>query len=76
MLRMIAVIIAITGLPALVDAAPAPAKERCTSLQARCAIEAGGSCNTATGRWRYRCISGACTARFNECVSRGLPRQS
>ena len=75
-MRPIAMIIAIMSLTAVVNAAPATTNARWTNLQARCAIEAGGSCDMATGRWRYRCISGACTARFNDCISRGRPRRA
>jgi hypothetical protein len=35
----------------LVVPAAAPAKEACTSIQALCAIEAGGKCDTQTGHW-------------------------
>jgi hypothetical protein len=75
-MRPIAMIIAIIGLSAVVNAAPATTNARCTNLQTRCAIEAGGSCDMATGRWHYRCISGACTARFNECLTRGRARRT
>ena len=44
-MRPIAMIIAIMSLSTVVNAAPATTNARCTNLQARCAIEAGGSCN-------------------------------
>jgi hypothetical protein len=74
MFRKIVVGIAIMGLSSVASAEPAaPKNGRCSNLQARCAIEIGGQCDPETNRWSYRCQSGDCTARFNECVSRGLP---
>jgi len=44
---------------------------KCSSIQARCALEIGGTCDTATGQWRYR--SGQqMTAQFDGCLSRML----
>ncbi len=57
-MRPIAIIIAIIGLSSVVNAAPATTNARCTNLQARCAIEARGSCDMATGRSRYWCKFG------------------
>lgn len=74
MFRRIVISIAILGLSSAANAEPAaPKTGRCSNLQARCAIEIGGQCDPETNRWSYRCQSGDCTARFNECVSRGLP---
>jgi hypothetical protein len=56
------------------------AADKCTSLQARCAIEVGGKCNPNTGGWCYgwwkgqRCGSGTIQA-FDACISRGLPKR-
>ena len=51
-----------------------PAKSgRCNNPQAQCAIEMGGTCDEATGRWRYMnhttgtIIGGS---RFIECIDR------
>jgi hypothetical protein len=59
------------------DAAMA-AEGKCTSIQAQCAVEIGGTCDPKTGRWRYGFvynrnyggthIGGA----FDACVSRKL----
>ena len=53
----------------------APSKigaNNCNSMQARCAIEAGGYCNPATGGWKYACSAGNCSMRYNDCISRHL----
>ena len=46
---------AVIGLPALViNTIPANAASgKCTSIQARCAVEIGGRCDPATGKWEY-----------------------
>jgi hypothetical protein len=41
------------------DAVPA---DNCTSIQARCAIEVGGTCDPDTGRWRAGSSSGNLTS--------------
>jgi hypothetical protein len=38
-----------------------------------CAIEAGGTCDPATGRWQYENRQHA-IEQYNNCVSRGLRR--
>jgi len=46
---------------------------RCTSAQALCAIEMGGTCDPATGHWRYiNYTSGTIRggSRFIECIDR------
>jgi hypothetical protein len=56
------------------------AAAKCTSVQAQCAIEVGGRCDPATGRWEYgRGISGRGSSggsnrfgAFDACVSRKL----
>jgi TPR repeat protein len=53
-----------------VSARPSGAN-KCSALQARCAIEAGGTCNSATGHWRYMGYEHA-HMRYNDCLSRGL----
>ena len=54
----------------------ANAQAKCTSIQARCAVEIGGECNPKTGRWFYGCWQGRCTggtiAQYNDCISRKL----
>jgi len=48
---------------------------RCTSAQALCAIEMGGTCDPATGHWQYRNYTSGTIrggARFVECVDRRL----
>jgi hypothetical protein len=50
---------------------------KCTSVQAQCAIEIGGTCDATTGSWCYgytyghgRNCGGGGTAAFDACVSR------
>ena len=52
---------------------------KCTSIQARCAVEAGGECNPKTGWWaigywagRYR---GGTILAYDTCISRELARR-
>ena len=74
MFRRIVISIAIMGLSSIASAEPTlPKTGACTGLNARCAVEIGGQCDPTTNRWSYRCTSGDCTGRFNECISRGLP---
>ena len=77
--RSMGIAIAIAGMSLMVTDAFAAARQanRCTSLQARCALEVGGTCNPNTGAWRYSCAgpSAGCVARFNDCVTRGLGRR-
>jgi hypothetical protein len=74
MFRRIVISIAIMGLSWIASAEPTlPKNGACSGLNARCAIEVGGRCDPTTNRWSYRCMSGDCTVRFNECISRGLP---
>jgi len=59
------------------DAAMA-AEGKCTSVQAQCAVEIGGTCNPKTGRWRYGFVYGRSYGgtnsggAFDQCVSRKL----
>ena len=48
------------------------ATNKCTSIQARCALEIGGECNPRTGRWSY--IGVNWHLRFDDCLSRELAR--
>ncbi|MGJ4926190.1 caspase family protein [Bradyrhizobium sp. HKCCYLS2038] len=44
---------------------------RCTSISQRCAIQIGGRCDAATGKWEYgRNGAGGDTMSFNNCLSR------
>jgi hypothetical protein len=52
---------------------------KCTSIQAQCAIELGGTCDAKTGSWCYgyvyarNCGGGpTATAQFTACLSRKL----
>ena len=42
----------------------------CQSVQARCAIKVGGTCDPATGRWHYRGPH-SMGAAFSDCVWQG-----
>jgi len=44
----------------------ASAAGNCTSIQAQCAVEVGGSCDPKTGKWQYAHGVDA----FNACVWR------
>jgi hypothetical protein len=48
------------------------ATTKCTSIQARCALQIGGECNPRTGHWRY--IGTNWHVRFDDCLSRELAR--
>jgi hypothetical protein len=57
------------------------AAAKCTSLQARCALEVGGECDPKTGRWAYgnwQGINHGGSNRggaFDACISRGLAKR-
>ncbi len=64
----------------LLGAVPmASAAAKCTSIQARCAVEIGGTCDPKTGHWQYGRVHGLATGgntqAFNDCVSRNLKRK-
>jgi hypothetical protein len=54
------------------------AEGKCTSIQAQCALEIGGTCDPKTGRWRYgfvynRSYGGSnIGGAFDACISRKL----
>ena len=49
---------------------------RCRSIQALCALEIGGCCNSATGKWEYgRNGCGGSVMAHNTCISRKLAGQ-
>ncbi len=67
--------------PKAIEAATASNPGKCTSVQAQCAIEIGGSCDAKTGSWCYGYTSGygrncgggpTAGAQFSACVSRKL----
>jgi hypothetical protein len=76
-------IIAVAGLFAAValDGASAASAKKCTSIQARCAVEIGGVCDPKTGRWEYgyhRYTGSGGTnhgGAFDQCISRELKKQ-
>jgi hypothetical protein len=73
MLKTIVTVIAVSGsLWGMVPAARAAGK--CTSIQARCAIEVGGTCDSDTGHWSYEYDRPKFVARFTACVSREQSR--
>jgi hypothetical protein len=71
---LLALIVYCAGAPANAVAADG----KCTSIQAQCALEMGGTCDPATGRWCYgRFMSRNCggsniAGAFDQCVSRKL----
>ena len=55
--------------------AAAAAAAKCTSISAQCAVEIGGTCDPATGRWEYgRARSGGTNrgGAFDACLARKL----
>lgn len=64
----------------LVVASTTDAAAKCRSIQARCAVEIGGTCDPITGHWEYgggdngRGSSGGTNrgGAFDACVSRNL----
>jgi hypothetical protein len=60
---------------------PAESKSKCTSLQARCALEIGGTCNPKTGHWVYGWWNGRDWGgsnkggAFDACIARGLAQK-
>jgi hypothetical protein len=72
-------VIAVSGPLWIGMAQAATAAGKCTSIQARCAIEVGGTCNPATGRWRYGYGTGSPSTvglLFDACLSRELARSA
>jgi hypothetical protein len=62
--------VAATGVFSVNTVSVTTAAERCTSVQARCAIEIGGTCDPQTGKWRYktRIKNGQAQMFFSDCV--------
>ena len=62
------------ALVVLASASPAWAQGKCTNVKARCAVEIGGQCDPATGKWFYGCFQGKCaggnTQAFIACLDR------
>lgn len=55
------------------------AAAKCTSVQARCAVEIGGVCDPKTGHWQFGWFRGykvgGNTEAFDACVSRMLAKR-
>jgi hypothetical protein len=76
-------IIAAAGLfaSATLNIASAAPTKKCTSIQARCAVEIGGVCDPKTGRWEYgyRRYTGSGGTNhggaFDACLSRELAKR-
>jgi len=69
-IRIMALALAVGVLaPTTLAAAPSG---RCQSLQARCALQVGGTCNPVTGRWH---VPGYLVASKNACLSAGLAQK-
>ncbi len=49
----------------------AAAAGKCDTMQAQCAVEIGGNCDPATGKWRYD--NGV--DRYNACIFRKLSEE-
>jgi hypothetical protein len=80
MFHQVLVILGVAGAITMSEVATATAATKCASIQAQCAVEIGGRCDPATGRWEYgrgllgRGTSGGTNSRgaFDACVSRKL----
>jgi len=73
MLRTVSIAIAAIG--AFWGCSVAAEAAKCTSVAAQCAVEIGGRCDPATGRWRYGRPGVGGTNRsgaFDACISRKL----
>lgn len=71
MFRPTIVAITAAGALALTPASNAFAAAKCTSVQARCAIEVGGRCNPVTGRWEvHQHGAGGTVNAFIACLDR------
>lgn len=64
------------GMLVIIAGPDASAAAKCTSIQARCAVQIGGECDMKTGRWQYgrwnNKFTGGNAMAFNNCVSAGL----
>ncbi len=74
--------IAVVGVITGAVARTADAAGKCTSIQARCALEVGGECDPQTGRWAYGNWGGKRRGgmanrggAFDACISRELARK-
>jgi hypothetical protein len=82
-MKMLAGVIAALRLVATVFvSSPFAAEGKCTSLQARCALEVGGECDPKTGKWAYGNWGGVNRGgmanrggAFDACISRGLAKR-
>jgi hypothetical protein len=69
---------AAAALLALSSTASFAATGKCQSISAQCAVEIGGTCDPATGRWRYGGYGGQYSGgtnrsgAFDQCVARKL----
>jgi hypothetical protein len=61
-MRTTVAVIGVGGLIWAATASDAVPADNCTSVQARCAIEVGGTCDLDTGRWRAGNSGGNLTA--------------
>ena len=81
-MKSIAVSAAVAIAAAVLSTSTVPAfsqSGKCTSVQARCAVEIGGECDPKTGNWRYgwwhgRHLGGT-IALFNYCISNALAKR-
>ena len=69
------VFVFVIALVLLAESAPAEAAEgKCTSVQAKCALEIGGQCDPKTDRWQYGRVmgrwAGGNTQAFMACLHR------
>ena len=66
---------AVIGIFAMSSVPAASEAGKCTSISAQCAVEIGGTCDPATGRWRYGRPGVGGTNKsgaFDACISRKL----
>jgi hypothetical protein len=76
--RTLAVIFVALGISGTSLLSPAPAgaaSDKCANISAQCALEVGGVCDPATGRWRYGRPGVGGTNKggaFDACIARKL----
>ena len=75
MFRATTIALAVIGIFAMSSVPAASEAAKCTSISAQCAVEIGGTCDSATGRWRYGRPGVGGTNKsgaFDACLARKL----
>jgi hypothetical protein len=75
MFRMAVIAFAVIGVSSVSSVPARSEAAKCTSMSARCAVEIGGTCDPATGRWQYGRAGIGGTNKygaFDACIARKL----